>query len=489
MNKNQPFITGFPTHFFGKKCRSLQDAIRDKRRRLQESSIGTYALQFGHILCAETLQKLSTSKRVRNYCNVTVFWAWLAQILETNASCSKAVSLVQAWCDEAGLPKPSGDTGCYCVARGRLNIKFLRAVRVLINSYLNRRITEEDKYRGHVIKSVDGSSVLLDDTDENQQLYPQSSNQQPGCGFPQMAMMGVLNHAHGGWEDFAVAAQQRHDAPIFHKVMHCFEKGDIVCGDRAFCTYEIISTLLDRGADALMRLHPARAKNLDLRRGEKLGTNQRQVVWTKPIQQSKGSTLSSEQWAALPAQITMRLIWFTYRDRSGKQKRMILASTLMDTVNYPWEELAELYMNRWDIELRLRDVKTTMQMEHFRVKTPEMAHKTLEMVIIAYNLVKIVAQEAALASGTPVRLVSFKGALDSIVSYSSRYMGHQTHPQVRLKIWASMIESVSSKTITLRPNRHEPRAVKKRKKSFVYMVRPRATYHDAYLSGKAYKRT
>jgi len=58
--------------------------------------------------------------------------------------------------------------------------------------------------------------------------------------------MGVLNHSLGGWEDFANCRQSAHDAPIFHKLLHCFKPGDIRCGDRGFCTYELSARYLRR---------------------------------------------------------------------------------------------------------------------------------------------------------------------------------------------------------------------------------------------------
>ena len=159
MNKKQPFLTGFPTTICGRIRRRLQEVFAAKRRALADSSIATYVMQFGHILSADFLRRHSSSKRERHYDNVTLFWAWLAQILEANASCSKAVSLVQAWSVEVGLKVPSGDTGAYCKARNRIKLSFLRLVRERVNAWLNSRIRDENKYKGLVVKSLDGSSV------------------------------------------------------------------------------------------------------------------------------------------------------------------------------------------------------------------------------------------------------------------------------------------------------------------------------------------
>lgn len=465
--------------------RRLQDVIAARRRSLAESSITTYAMQFSHILSAEFLDGLSVSRRARLYCNVVVFWTWLAQILEANASLAKAVSLVQAWSKDAGLPVPDEDTGSYSRGRGRLKMEFLDAAGKRVGEYLDARIGPEDTYQGHVVKSIDGSSMTLDDTPRNQAEYPQPSSQKPGCGFPVMGIMGVLNHAHGGWVDFVEGEQSAHDSPIFHKLLHCFDAGDILCGDRAFCTYELMATLQGREVDTLMRLHQARHRILNWRNGERIGKNQRLVVWAKPQQQPSGSAMDKEGWEALPERMNIRLIRFNFVDRDGKKRRMVLATTLVDAEKYDWLDLAAIYAQRWDIELRLRDVKTTLKMEHLRVKTPETARKTLRMCLLAYNLIKASAQEAAHQAGEDLRLMSFKGALDTIVANTSRYLGHQRHIQVIRRIWESSIEMIAEKIVRFRPGRHEPRAQKKRPKSYSYLTRPRSEYKEIPHRGKA----
>jgi hypothetical protein len=484
VTKNQPFLSGFPTQICGSIRRRLQDVFAARRRDLAESSIATYAMQFSHILPAAFLHGLSVSKRVRHYCNVVVFWTWLAQILEANASLSKAVSLVQAWCDDSGLPVPDEDTGAYSRGRERLPLEFLSAANQRVNAHLRARIRPEDTYQGHVVKSIDGSSMALDDTPENQAEYPQPTSQKPGCGFPVMGIMGVLNHSHGGWEDFAEGEQSAHDAPIYRKLLHCFEAGDLLCGDRAFCTYELMSCLQGREVDTLMRLHQARHRKLDWRKGRRISKNERLVTWKKPSRQPAGSTLDAAEWAALPDEMEIRLIRFFFEDRDGKKRRMVLATTLLDDEKYDWLELAALYAQRWDIELRLRDVKTTLKLEHLRVKTPGMARKTLRMALVAYNLIKSSCQEAGHAAGQDLRLMSFKGALDTIVANTARYLRRQKHVRKIQEIWASIIEMIAEKVIDLRPFRREPRAQKKRPKPFSYLTAPRAEYKEIPHRGR-----
>ena len=183
--------------------------------------------------------------------------------------------------------------------------------------------------------------------------------------------------------------------------------------------------------------------------------------------------------------MAIRLIRFDFRDRGGRKRRMVLATTLTDAENYDWLDLAAIYAQRWDIELRLRDVKTTLKMEHLRVKTPETARKTLKMSLIAYNLIKASSHEAGQRVEKDLRLMSFKGALDTIVANTSRYLRRQKHCRAIQEIWESTIEMIAGKVVELREGRHEPRAQKKRPKSYSYLTRPRSQYKEIPHRGKA----
>jgi len=457
-------MTGFPTTLFGSKKRSIQDNIRAKRLKLATSSLSDFALLFQSFLPATFLDKISSDKRKRVYSEIVVFWAWLGQVLLFNSSCSKAVSLIRASCIANGLVAPSAETGAYCQARKRMRLSFLKDIFSQVTTVLNQRIRTQDHWKGMIVKSIDGSSVQLMDTDKNQKAYPQPSTQKKGCGFPVMGIAGVLNHANGAWEGYVTSVYTEHDHKVAHRLLKYFHKGELALADTAYSSYELISLLYEKGVNSLMPLHQAR--KADFRRGKKIGVNQRLMTWIKPKKQPKRSSLTVEEWEALPATREMRIIRFWHKNKEGKLCRKHLVTTLLDTTKYPWEELVALYLERWDIELRFRDVKTTMGFESLNVKTPEMAHKSLAMAMIGCNLIKAVSQEAAVTSGNSIRKISFKGALDEITSNSSNYRNHSKHPQKCATLYNHLVELVSDKIINIRPFRYEPRAIKKRPKPF-----------------------
>jgi len=368
-------LTDFPHHIFATSKRRAQAALQRFRRQLIKRSLSGYSLIFEEILPAAFLEKIDPTKKQRHYGHLPVFWAWLSQILEANASCTKAVSMVQAWCRALDLPVPSGDTSPYCQGRKRLTEDFLTQIDTQIQSTLETRIAPRDLWRGHVLKAIDGSNVSLLDTPENQQAYPQHSSQKEGCGFPIMGIVGMVNLSHGGVVGFETCGSQKHDARVAPSLLKHIDEGDIILGDRAFCSYEFISRITnERKGHIVMRLHQARHRKLDWRKGKTVSPIERLVTWKRPKQPSSGSNLSPEEWAQLPEEITLRYIKLGYENRAGEKAALVIVTDLLDPQSHPAEEVADLYMQRWEIEVKFRDLKTTLKMEYFAVKTPEMAH-------------------------------------------------------------------------------------------------------------------
>ena len=95
----------------------------------------------------------------------------------------------------------------------------------------------------------------------------------------------------------------------------------------------------------------------------------------------------------------------------GRQRTRYLITTLIDHRKYPWDEIASLYLHRGEIELRFRDIKTTMGMALLRTKSPEMVHKEVLMHMIAYNVVRLLMLKADNVHGVNHRRLSFKGVL------------------------------------------------------------------------------
>ena len=485
----QPVLTGFPHTVFATAKRRAQATIQSLRQQVIKQSLSGYCLLFERTLSGTFLENIDPTKRQRSYGHLPVFWAWLGQIFETNASCSKAVSMVQAWCRTLNLPAPTNDTSPYCQARKRLTDDFLAQVDAQVQSVLERHIAPEDRWRGHILKAIDGTKVTLDDTPKNQASYPQHSSQKEGCGFPIMGMVGMVNLTHGGVVGFETCGYHKHDARIAPRLLNTIDEGDILLGDRAFCSYEfIVRITTERKAHVVMRLHQARARKLDWRKGKKISSIERLVTWEKPKNIPVGSALTREQWAKIPDEITLRYIKLGYENRAGEKAALVIVTDLLDPQQYPAEEVADLYMERWEIEVKFRDLKTTMKMEHFAVKSPEMAHKTLRMMIIAYNLLQRVMQEAAHEAGAKINHMSVKGVLDRITSSHESFRAYRNTPRKRRDYYQRFIQDCAGCVLNIRPLRREPRAIKRRPKNHQMLTAHRHVFREVQHRSTAYRK-
>jgi hypothetical protein len=477
--KKQPFLTSFPLTVFATATRKLQASLRAQRERVIRNSISGYALLFESVLAPDFLEGIDPTKRQRSFGHIPVFWAWLAQILEANASCSKALGLIQSWYQVSGLRAPTGGTSGYCMARMKLCEGFLAHISQRITNTLEQRVRPMDKWHGHTLKAIDGSSIQLMDTEANQEAYPQPSTQKQGCGFPVMGIHGVVNLSHGGWVGFVTSDSRRHDARVAPRLLKHVEEGDLLLADRAYCSYELIARITqERKAHVLMRLHQARHRKLDWRRGKKISPIERLVTWKKPKRRTGRSELTEAQWGELPDEITLRYIKLGYENRAGEKSAMVVVTDLLDPRQYDATELADHYARRWEIEVKLRDVKTTLAMEFFAVRTPGMAHKTLKMMIIAYNLMRVLMQRAAHKADKPVHHMSFKGTLDLVTSSHESFRVFAHKPRKRRAYAKAFIALCATRILDIRPFRKEPRARKRRPKNYQLLTKPRHVFQE-----------
>jgi len=259
-----------------------------------------------------------------------------------------------------------------------------------------------------------------------------------------------------------------HELRLFRRLGEQLHKGDIILGDRAFGEYTTAATLPRQGVDLVARLHHQR--KVDFRKAKRLTKDDGLFVWTKGCQQSQ--ILSPSEWALLPAEITVRVIRFTATIRGFRGRRVTLVTTLLDPKLYPAEQLIGLYVRRWALELCFRDIKSTMGMEYLRCKSPQMAQKELLAYLVAHNLIRCVIAQAVAHYQAPLQRISFKGAVDALRQYSAA-ISQARSQKMRRQLWLDLLLNLARDLVPLRPNRKEPRAVKRRPKAYPLLNKPR----------------
>jgi len=398
---------------------------------------------------------------------------FLWQMLKPRTACREVVRQVQALACLQGKGSVDENSSAYSQARQRLPQECLERILAATAGAAERRAASSPQLQGRPVKVVDGSSVQLPDTRANQKAYPQPAGQKPGCGFPVLKLVVLFSLASGALLDVVLGNLHQHDLRLFQRLWEVLKAGDILLGDRAYGDYVTLAGLPRQGVDVVARLHQRR--KVDFRRAKRLGHQDGVFLWRKGCMQS--TILTPAQWAALPAEIQVRIVRFTAACRGFRTQRITLVTTLLDASLYPAAELVALYFRRWQIELCLRNVKTTLGLEQLRCQSPAMVRKELLAGLIAHNLIRCVMAEAAQIHSAELERLSFKGAVDALRQYSAVLAQAPTN-RLKRKLWQDLLRSLAADLVPLRPGRSEPRAVKRRPKPFPLLNRPRHKFAE-----------
>lgn len=473
-----PFLTGFSTLLCGRAKRKRQEVLAQERQEIREKTPDGLCQQLSSEISPQLLSKHRTTQRNRVYPNEVTFWAFLSQIFSEDGSCARAVTRVQEWMRSKKLPVPSSRTSSYTEARQNLPVKMLQEVNYSLCQQLDGNLSKGNLWRGFRVKAVDGTSAQMPDTPENQQEYPQPESQAPGCGFPVIKLVGLIDLSHGGLRDFSQSDIVTGELRGFDQLEDYLKEGDLLTADRLYSSFERVARLKQKGVEFVGRNHQAR--KMDFRSGRKIGPNERIQVWKKPRRQPSKSRLSEREWEQLPEEMELRIIRTKGPDREGKMRVRYVVTTLLDAEKYPWEEVASLYLHRWEIEVRFRDIKTTMGMEMLRTKSPEMVRKEVLMHMIGYNVVRLLMLKAGKAHGINHRRVSFKGVIqvleESRIGFEKALGKPRLLEAEKQNLWMRIAERV----VKERPGRGEPRKKKRRPKSYGWLQKPRHTFFEYF---------
>lgn len=432
----------------------------------------------------DKLKPNQANSRERVYTPKVTSLAFLSQILTPGSSCREAVRQVQGAYDL--LPNASAvssDTSPYCQARARLELDRLVGLRRHLAGQMESNVPHGSLPWSRPVKVIDGTFLNLPDTAANRAVYPQSTAQRPGCGFPQMRMVGVFSLQTGACQVHADADSHTSEGSLFRQLWPTFQSGDIALADRLFDSYGNLGGLRHQGVDAIFSIHANRPR--DLRRGRALGRLDRLCTLTKPVIPAAGWT--AVEWARLPDTIPVRKLKARIHNPKGRVRTIVLITTLLDPLLWPKELILLIYRHRWNVELFLDDIKTTLQMDMLSCRTPAMAQKELEMHMVAYNLTRAIMQEATLTGHAPLARISFKGTLDTMRQYSQTIARIPTRQRKKRRVlYARMLEAIASDLVPERPGRREPRCLKRRPKAFPFMTKPRRQMKDP---PKSYRRT
>jgi Transposase DDE domain len=371
----------------------------------------------------------------------------------------------------------------YGQARQRLTVGFVRRLHQAVlgpcRAQAENRL--DARWRGHRLFALDGSSFSMPDTPELSEQFGYPPGQAPGCGFPTAHLLVEVDLYHGYLVRAVPSPCRTHDlahAAVMHQDLR---PGDVLLGDRAFCSYAHLALCRRRGLFGLFRAHqrqiisfePGRRhagpgkvqpqdKGLPRSRWlKRLGQHDQLVEYFKP--KERPAWMTAAEYATLADAVVVREVRFAVRIPGYRTRAVTLVTTLTDAKRYSAHALARLYAKRWQVEVNRRHLKQTLTMEVLRCATSVGVMKELLMFVVAYNLVRRVMVEAGQRQQVEPSRISFVDAL--------RWLRHAEPGEAlpRLKVNPD------------RPGRSEPRARKRRPKNYWLLNQPRAVLREAAL--------
>lgn len=452
---------------------SFQNAVAQARRQGD--------LYFASLLDAQTIIEAFGAARSLwrgwIYTPSVTIWVFLSHCLSADHSCRDAVARLIAWRTTQGLPPCSADTGSYCTARDALPETVCHELVRRTGQDVDGQASQEWLWRGRRVRVVDGSTVTMPDTAENQAEYPQPNTQRPGCGLPIARVLVIFSLAVGTVLDATIGkyhGKETGENSLFRTLHDTLSEGDLVLADRYFSGWFDIALLARRGVDIVVHKHQLRAT--DFRTGKRLGKDDHLVSMPKP---QRPAWMSPEDDAALPKALELREVRIRVKQKGFRVKALVVVTTLIDVTAYPADDIADLYRRRWHAELNLRSLKVVLQMDHLRCKSPHRARNEFFMHLVAYNLIRRMMVMAAGQAKVPPWQISFKGTLQTL-SHFLPLLGSCLPLSIGCQ---TLLDCIASHIVGRRPDRYEPRRIKRRPKPHDLLMKPRSEYKREAAKG------
>ena len=371
----------------------------------------------------------------------------------------------------------------YCQARARLPVAVVQAVFEAFTGIVTAKASgvggtgDDGLWRGRRAVLIDGTGVNTPDTPALRDSFGTGRHYEDGCGLPMVGMLAVFDAR----SDLLL---RMHAAPAHTgEVRHAYDlhpalsRGDVLVGDRAFCSYVHMAVLAEAGVGGVFRMSdswnmPFPAKTSERERRGHGGHRRQEPLLVRLIDDqvveivkphNRPRHLSPERFASIPSKMVVRVVRYTVQQPGWRSREIKLMTTLLDARAYPAAELAALYLSRWRIEINLRHLKRTMGMNRLKCRSVDGVRRELLMFALVYNAVCAVRVAAADAQSVQPNRISFIDALRWLL-ITSNGIPRRTETAHQLKIWP------------LRPPRVHPRRLKRGADAFPRMIRPRRQY-------------
>lgn len=404
-----------------------------------------------------------------------VIWAMLSQVLRDGkeASCQSAVARIIQVLKNRGLNAPHANSGNYCRARSKLKASAIRELCKIVSKSVEKTDSLLKRWNQRRVVLIDGFTIRMPDSHKNRSKYPHHKAQKQGVGFPIARCIGVFNLANGCLIDSALGpylGKQTGETALLRQAIDSLEPHSVVVADRHYCSYWIIYACISRGVHVCFRKH--QSKHTDFRRGERLGKDDHIVTWDRP---KKPEWMSQEEYETYPDQLHLREIRYVVTTPGRKQTPFIVVTSFLSTSGEEGasrNEISELYGARWQVELNIRHIKSNLNADFMRCKSPELVELEFWMKLLAYNLIRASSRASVSEdSSCEPSSISFVGTCQAILAAwdTSIKRINQIHVDNNQRLGKSIIQL----RVGNRPGRFEPRCVRRRRDQYKLMNEPR----------------
>jgi putative transposase len=447
-------------------------------RQVADAFLSGEGLPFANILSAERIERVFAKHGCQFglhgvYTTAVMVWSFLSQVLRDGkeASCQAAVARVVSYCQQQGHPAPTEDTGDYCRARAKLSAAAIRDLSCEVGQELEQAAAASWLWKGRHAKLIDGFTFTMPDTPANLAAYPHPKTQQPGVGLPIARAVVILSLATACAVDLAVGPYQGKETgetALLRKLLASFHPGDIGVADRYYCSFMTIALLLGQATHVCARKHQKR--HSDFRRGQRLGSYDHLIIWTRP---PRPDWMDEATYARIPETLTLREIRFQVVEPGRRTRTIDVITTLVDADEYTREAIAELYGFRWNSELDIRGIKSSLNLGHVRCKSPEMVEREVWTTLLGYNLIRTTAAGAAWVHGKQPRQISFTNTCQYVLAAWMQLSLGLIKASALDAYLRLVLRQIAACEVANRPGRLEPRVLKRRRHGYKLMQKPR----------------
>jgi hypothetical protein len=412
------------------------------------------------------------NSRDRDYTRWRTFWCMVWQALNPLAPGREVVRQLQALFGLHGGPQLSPEDGAYCRAKARLPLdQFAQALAATAHA-ADQQLPTCPQLQGRPVKVADGSALTLNDTAKNRRAYPPLQCADKPA-FPMMRIVVLFSLLSGAIWAMAEGSLAASELSLLTQLRNQLSAGDILLADRGFGYYAVLAWLQHYlKVDFIGRS----TRQLDGRqRQRRLGRNDWLFQWTQPQRRSPWLTLL--EWAGLPSELTVRVVQGSCYRKGFRVRQMKVVTTLLDPEQYPAAQILEAYLRRWRLEMCLDDLKTTLEMEFLRGRSPEMVHRETYTRLIAHNLIRCTIAQAATEQQVELERISFKGTLDALRHFVHA-MARTRSKRKRQQLWTQLSQTLAADLVPERPGRREPRAVKRKSTKYQRLNVARRKFRD-----------